>query len=74
MCGRLNENGNYEFWGEGEASLDEDDEECLDYSVFDDEYEEDWDEELWEDEDQSEIDYCTLILLFFNFKKEVTKC
>jgi hypothetical protein len=53
-----------EFWDEGEGQLSED-EEYEDYSVFDDEYDEDWDEELWEDEDQSEIDSCKLILLFF---------
>ena len=53
-----------EFWDEGEGPCSED-EECEDYSVFDDEYDEDWDEELWEDEDQSETESYALVLLFF---------
>jgi hypothetical protein len=36
-----------------DAQLDEE-EEVLDYSLFDDEYGEDWDEELWVEEEEIE--------------------
>jgi hypothetical protein len=39
-----------EHWEHMQDAQLEEEEEVLDYSVFDDEYGEDWDEELWEEE------------------------